>query len=104
MLLPDVNLWLALAFEAHVHHPSAKTWLDGLSDEKACGFCRTTQQGFLRLATNPKAFGDEAVTLAKAWQLYDAFLADPRIAFLEEPAGTETIWRNYTRTQTFSPK
>src|SRR5207253_10923825 len=67
-------------------------------------FCRMTQQGFLRLATNPQAFGDEAVTLRAAWRLYDAFLADPRVRFAEEPGGLESLWRGYTRTRTFSPK
>ena len=33
MLLPDVNVWLALAFDSHVHHPVAKQWFDGLSNE-----------------------------------------------------------------------
>ncbi|HKI32485.1 MAG TPA: TA system VapC family ribonuclease toxin [Gemmataceae bacterium] len=104
MFLPDVNLWLALAFESHVHHSAAKVWFDGLSDGDACVFCRMTQQGFLRLATNPKAFADEAVTLAEAWRLYDTFRADPRISLIEEPDGTEVFWRDYTRLQTFSPK
>jgi predicted nucleic acid-binding protein len=27
MLLPDVNVWLALTFDSHVHHPVAKSWL-----------------------------------------------------------------------------
>lgn len=66
MFLPDVNLWLALAFESHVHHLSARDWFDAVADD-SCLFCRLTQQGFLRLATNPKAFGDEAVSLSAAW-------------------------------------
>jgi predicted nucleic acid-binding protein len=54
MFLPDINLWLALAFESHVHHAAAKGWFEGLTSER-CSFCRLTQQGFLRLVTNPKA-------------------------------------------------
>jgi predicted nucleic acid-binding protein len=55
ILLPDVNLWLALAFESHVHPPAATAWFRNLSDD-GCFLCRMTQQGFLRLATNPRAF------------------------------------------------
>lgn len=39
MLLPDINVWLALAFDGHVHHVSAKRWFDALSTE-VCSFCR----------------------------------------------------------------
>ena len=102
MLLPDVNVWLALTFDSHVHHVAAKTWFDGLSNE-VCFFCRMTQQGFLRLATNAKVFGPHAVTLAEAWRLYDAYLSDPRVSFADEPAGLENHWRTFTQTQSFSP-
>ena len=78
MLLPDVNVWLALTFDLHVHHPAAKNWFDGLTGE-VCFFCRLTQQGFLRLATNGAAFGPHALTLAEAWQKYDTFRSDARV-------------------------
>ena len=104
MYLPDITLWLALAFEAHVHHEPAKAWFDALPESDICLFSRLTQQGFLRLATNPKAFGAEAVTLTKAWELYDSLLADPRVSFGQEPADLERIWRDYTRADSFSPK
>ncbi|HEX6962402.1 MAG TPA: TA system VapC family ribonuclease toxin [Lacipirellula sp.] len=101
--LPDVNFWLALAFQSHVHHARASAWFDALSQD-SCGFCRITQQGFLRLATNPKAFQEEAVTLARAWQLYDVLLTDYRVSFVPEPPEIESLWRDYTKQQTFSPK
>ncbi|HVA51267.1 MAG TPA: TA system VapC family ribonuclease toxin [Pirellulales bacterium] len=102
MFLPDVNLWLALTFDSHVHHPDAKNWFDGLSDD-ICVFCRMTQQGFLRLSTNPRAFGQHALTLRQAWHEYDAFQSDPRVSYADEPANLETHWRNWTRQQSFSP-
>jgi len=103
MFLLDVNLWLALAFESHFHHVAAKGWFDATADG-SCSFCRMTQQGFLRLATNAKAFGTEAVTLRDAWELYDAFAADPRVTYAEEPANVETLWRQHTQGRSFSPK
>src|SRR4051812_27043208 len=84
MFLPDINFWLALIFNTHVHHPAAKSWLDGLSRE-TCYFCRHAQQGFLRLANNPRVFQADAVSMADAWRLYDTALTDARIAFVEEP-------------------
>jgi toxin-antitoxin system PIN domain toxin len=103
MFLPDVNFWLALAFESHVHHAPAKDWFDAVADASS-SFCRMTQQGFLRLATNPKAFGAEAVSLSGAWGLYDAFAGDPRVTYAEEPAHIETFWRGHTQSGSFSPK
>ncbi len=104
MHLPDINVWLALTFDSHVHHPAAKTWFDGLPNDAACFFCRLTQQGFLRLATNPSVFGKHALTLPDAWQKYDILLSDPRVAFAGEPADLETHWRTFTQHQSFSPK
>jgi len=103
MFLPDVNLWLALAFDKHVHHLVAKKWFGGIPDGD-CSFCRMTQQGFLRLATNPKVLGDETVTLADAWRLYDRLFCDARVAFAMEPEGLEPLWRGHTRARSFSPK
>jgi toxin-antitoxin system PIN domain toxin len=103
MLLPDINVWLALVFDAHVHHPSALAWLNSLSDETAF-FCRLTHQGFLRLANNPKVFPADAVAADQAWQLYDTTLSDSRVAFAAEPAGLETAWRRLTQGRPFTPK
>ena len=102
MLLPDINVWLALTFDSHFHHPVAKNWFEGLSSE-VCLFCRLTQQGFLRLATNVSVFKSNAVTLPEAWQKYDLFLSDPRISFADEPAGIEDHWRVFTSKRSSSP-
>jgi toxin-antitoxin system PIN domain toxin len=102
MLLPDVNVWLALTFDSHVHHPAAKAWFDGLSNE-ICFFCRMTQQGFLRLATNRTVFGPDTLTLLEAWQKYDVLLSDQRISFADEPVGLEKQWRTFTQNQMASP-
>jgi toxin-antitoxin system PIN domain toxin len=103
MLLPDVNIWLALTFDSHVHQPAAKTWFDALTDE-VCFFCRMTQQGFLRLATNRHVFGMSALTLSEAWEKYDVYGSDPRVSFADEPANIEPTWRDYTERRVFSPK
>ena len=102
MFLPDVNLWLALSFDSHVHHSAALLWFEASSQTSY--FCRLTQQGFLRLATNPKVLGDEAISLKEAWGLYDSILADPLAAYAEEPHDFEANWRGYTQKESFTPK
>ncbi|HEX7379933.1 MAG TPA: TA system VapC family ribonuclease toxin [Pirellulales bacterium] len=102
MFLPDVNLWLALSFDRHIHHSAALLWFEasvGISY-----FCRLTQQGFLRLATNPKALGEEAVSLKEAWKLYDAIIVDPLAAYAAEPREVESNWRAYTQNDSFTSK
>jgi hypothetical protein len=54
--------------------------------------------------TASTSFANPAVTLARAWQLYDSFLSDPRIAFADDPPDIEKLWRVYTNRERFSPK
>jgi predicted nucleic acid-binding protein len=68
MFLLDINLWLALAFEVHVHHVAGKRWFDGVQTGPFFS-CRLSQQGFLRLASNPRVFKEEAVSLREARSL-----------------------------------
>ena len=103
MYLPDINVWLAMAFEAHGHHTAARDWF-GEIREGGCYFCRFTQAGFLRLATNPTLLGGEALTLADAWSVYDRILADDRIDYSPEPIGLDHLWRELTMTRKRSPK
>ena len=101
MHLPDINVWLALAFEVHFHHGAAKAWFEE-TEPDSCAFCRLTQQGFLRLATNPAVFKDEAITMDVAWSCYDKLLEDERVYFMREPEGLEMAWRDSTRNRGYS--
>ncbi|MEZ6128612.1 MAG: TA system VapC family ribonuclease toxin [Planctomycetaceae bacterium] len=95
-MLLDINVWVALAFECHLHHVAARNWFDEIGDEDLCLFCRLTQQGFLRLATNAKALGEDALSMTDAWTAFDAFIADGRIELIGEPANVEGCWRRFT--------
>lgn len=103
MHLPDINVWLALTFEVHGHHRIANDWFE-VTEPDSCAFCRLTQQGFLRLATNPAVFKDEAVTMDVAWACYDRLLEDERVYFMREPETFEAQWREYTRNRGYSHK
>ena len=103
MHLPDINVWLALAFEAHYHHKTARDWFEK-RDSEDCYLCRLTQTGFMRLATNTMVFKRETLTLSEAWSCYDSFLSDHRIEYSQEPLGLEHLWREYTMLEQYSPK
>jgi uncharacterized protein len=90
---PDLNVWLALSFAEHVHNPVAWRWFDELPEDASLLFCRFTQLGLLRLLTNPAAIGSYARSLESAWEIYDRWLADPRVQFHPEPRGLDPAFR-----------
>ena len=96
-------MWLALVFSGHEHHATALEWFDEL-ESGSCGFCRMSQQGFLRLASNPKAMRSDALTLPETWSVYDALLSDPKVTFVNEAPGVEAAWRALTGDENFSVK
>jgi toxin-antitoxin system PIN domain toxin len=100
LYLPDVNVWLAIAADGHIHHESATTWFDTLGAGEAT-LCRITQMGFLRLLTNPHAMRTDVLTQKDAWRVLDRLREDERVAYSTEPENIEPPWR--TITQRLSP-
>ena len=80
--LADVNVWIALAAEKHVHHPAARAWFSNLTDERLA-FCRFTQVGFLRLLTNRHVMQEEVMSPDQAWAAYQALRSDRRIGYCQ---------------------
>ena len=103
MFLPDVNVLLALVFEAHQHHLAASEWFQNVPDSSSV-VCRMTQTALLRLASNPAWFGDDALRLSEAWVCYDSLMDDPRFDFALEPVGLDHLWRRLTTTRSYSLK
>jgi hypothetical protein len=92
IFLPDVNIWIALTSNRHVHHSPANEWLQGV-DSGQIAFCRISEMGFLRLLTNPHVMGKDALSPAEAWRVYDEWRADDRVIFLPERPGFSEEWR-----------
>jgi len=95
MKLLDVNVWLAAAWARHVHHASAKSFVDAQDDDLA--FCRVTELAFLRLVSNRAVTGDDAVTRRQAWDMLLALQHDPRVKFLPEPRGLAPLWIAFSK-------
>ena len=108
MDLFDSNVWLALALSGHAHHGAARERLDGVDAAGAVLFCRATQQSLVRLLTHTSvlaAYGNPPLTNERAWEVYDAFMADERIAFCAaDPTGLEAQWKAFALRNTASPK
>ena len=104
-LFPDINVWVALSYDRHVHHIAALRWFEALAPTSRLFFCRLTQLGLLRLLSAPSVMGpDEAKSQQEAWKAYDLWLEDQRVEFLDEPSGLETTFRAMTRSVQASPK
>ena len=94
---PDVNTWLALAWEGHVHHETAAAWIEGVAEPCQFLFSRYSQLGLLRLMTNAQVMGESVVSIERAFAVYDDLLADPRIEFMREPENLELLMRNVSK-------
>jgi toxin-antitoxin system PIN domain toxin len=94
---PDVNVWIALAYEGHQHHASATSWFAKLNGG-AVYFCRFTQLGLLRLLTHPSVMREDVRSQTEAWLAYDSFLQDERVSFHTEadPQQIESALRRLT--------
>ena len=101
---PDINVWIALTWDGHVHHGRAADWFGDLDDDSRLYFCRFTQLGVLRLLTSEAVMGQDVMTQRGAWQAYDRWQDDDRVGFLDEPVDLEARFRSMTRLKHPAPK
>ena len=104
----DSSVWVALAIPDHVHHQSARQWLDPVEETASLIFCRATQQSLLRLLTSAvvvSPYGRDPLTNREAWSVVEELMRDDRIVLrLDEPAGLNARWRDFALRETASPK
>lgn len=94
--LPDINIWVALVSERHMHHNLAREWFAALPSDSAA-FCRVSQMGLLRLLTNSRVMGEDTVTQQQAWQVYEQLRRNSRVVLGAEPAEFEETWKRLTQ-------
>lgn len=108
MDLCDSNVWLALTLSEHLHHRLARAWFETIAEPRSVLFCRATQLSLVRLLTTAAVlapYGNRPLTNREAWEVYEAFAADDRIALMdEEPMGLEEAWVDRAMTAKASPK
>ena len=90
--MADVNVWLALSADGHIHWDSAWKWFQPLENDRVL-LCRFTQLGLLRLLTTDAVMGSNCLTVQEAWQVYDKWLREPLVEFCHEPAEVDTLFR-----------
>lgn len=76
--LPDLNVWLALAWVNHAHHRQAVHYWE----EQAAGqvlFCTVTALGLVRLLSQPKLMGTSVKSGAEASAFLQGFCRQPGV-------------------------
>jgi hypothetical protein len=75
--LPDVNLLVYAADSSSRHYAGARAWLERtLSGTEEVGFAWMVLLGFLRISTNPVAFGN-ALSPSQAFEFVESWLGSP---------------------------
>lgn len=93
--LIDTSVWVALTFNAHSNHSIAEAAYQSLSPANPAVFCRSTQQSFLRLATNARVlsgFGVTPFTNRQALDVLAQTIASSAVVYWDEPPGVESRW------------
>jgi hypothetical protein len=103
-IFPDPNVWLALNHAIHQHHAAAVEWFEVLPEQATFVFCRHTQLGFFRLLTTAAVMGDDVLTQAQCWAIYDQWTRPGKAVLAAEPTGLEPLLRVRTCTPRPSPK
>ncbi len=88
--LPDVNVWVGLCSAAHPFHAAAmRYWQSACESGTQLWFCRTTMMGLVRVLSQPRAMGPNALSLTQAMTLYRQWLDTPAVGLLADPAGLD---------------
>ena len=103
--LPDLNVWLALSVDNHVHYERARRyWREEGARAPAVHFCRVTMLGLLRLLTQPKLMGPSVCSPEDAAGRYQALRALPEVRLAPEPSKCEETLLAYARAPRFVPR
>jgi uncharacterized protein len=92
VILPDVNVLIALAWPNHVFHEEARRRME--SERGTWATCVVTQLGFIRLSSNPAA-SPTAVRPGQAADILARPTSDKRHVFLADhpaPADSPALW------------
>jgi uncharacterized protein len=93
---PDVNVWVALTAEDHVHHERAKVYWHNEANTRLA-FCRTTAMGLVRVTSHQHTFGGRPLATEEAWNSYLLWRSQPEIELLHEPSGIEDMMTDWCR-------
>jgi toxin-antitoxin system PIN domain toxin len=98
--LVDTNLLIYATFRDAPEHRQARTWLQrqlAQSDE-AVVLCWPVVYAFVRLITNARVFGQDAVSVREGWAVAEAHLQQPGVRLVSAGARHQAIATELART------
>jgi toxin-antitoxin system PIN domain toxin len=104
LIFPDVNVWLALSYPAHVHQAAVSSWFRSLDESTRFVFCRQTQLAFFRLMTTEAVLGRDVISQTECWEIYDRWIGAGKAILAREPANLDAALRRRTTLHSPSPK
>jgi toxin-antitoxin system PIN domain toxin len=104
LIFPDVNLWLALNYEPHVHNAAAVRWYEALDPAAQFVFCHHTQLGLFRLLSTESVLKQDVMNQRQCWQIYDRWIESGQAHLAMEPVGLDVGMRARTTSESPSPK
>lgn len=104
LIFPDVNVWLALVYEQHVHSPIAMEWYVGLKSSTTLVFCRHTQLGLFRLLSTEAVMKQDVLSQKQCWEAYDPWIESGLAFVAHDPPGLESEMRVRASEGSVSPK
>ncbi|MFZ9973603.1 MAG: TA system VapC family ribonuclease toxin [Vulcanococcus sp.] len=95
--LPDLNVWLALAYPQHSHHHEAVRYWEQQAAAQVV-FCTVTALGLVRLVCQPKVMGAAVISAPAASELLEAFCRQPGVELAPTEQGEWEVFHNLMRT------
>jgi hypothetical protein len=79
---PDLNVWIAMAYDGHEHHQAALPGFQGCMERRL--FLPPYPARVTPAAHDPERDAARVRTQAEAWLIYDSFLYDSHVSFQSE--------------------
>ena len=101
--LPDVNVWLALSSEGHVHHKRATEYWENESRWQVA-FNTVTMLGLMRVLSLVPVTGLNPLTVAQSHQIYTEWASDHNVIHLDEPPKCRTLLERFVLAGNVTPR
>jgi len=98
MTLIDTNLLVYATFAGMPEHAQARAWVQEQVRRTGAALCWPVLYALLRLITNPRVAGSNAVPVRSGWDIVAAYVAQPAVRIVAPGSGHAAIAAELART------